>query len=68
MTLIDRRYDSDAIQPSIYACNEAIARINEKHTSIATRLNDTTATLAQAANDYETPATTRPPTVRQRSH
>ncbi|ODR06188.1 hypothetical protein AWC26_18595 [Mycobacterium shimoidei] len=68
MTLIDRHYHSDAIQPSIYACNEAIARINEKHTAIAARLNDTANKLTQAADDYDTPAANRPRCIRQRPH
>jgi hypothetical protein len=66
MKLIDRRYESDAIQTSIYACNEAIDRINEKHMAIAARLNDTADKLAQAAADYGTAPTGRPRTVRQR--
>lgn len=68
LILIDRHYHSDAIQPSIYACNEAIARINEKHTAIAARLNDTANKLVQAADDYDTPAANRPRCIRQRPH
>jgi hypothetical protein len=66
LKLIDRRYESDAIQASVYACNEAIARINEKHTAIAARLNDTANKLAQAAANYDTPPADRPRAAWQR--
>jgi hypothetical protein len=66
MKPIDRRYQSDAIQTSIDACNEAIARINEKHVAIGARLNDTAAKLAQAAADYDLALADRPRSVRQR--
>jgi hypothetical protein len=66
MNLIERRYESNAIQPSIYACNEAIERINEKHTAIAARLHDTADKLLQAAAEYDIAPADRPRTVRQR--
>ncbi len=60
LKLIERRYESDAIQPSIYACNEAIARINEKHTVIAARLNATADRLMQIAAYYDIAPADRP--------
>lgn len=66
LKLIERRYESDAIQTSIYACNEAIARINEKHTAIAARLNATANQLTQAAADYDVAPANRPRIARAR--
>ncbi|MGV0770816.1 hypothetical protein [Mycobacterium syngnathidarum] len=66
MSLIDKRYENSTLQASIYACNEAIARINEKHTVIAARLNDTADTLVQIADDYDIPRTDRKIVVRPR--
>lgn len=66
MKLIDKRYDNSTQQTSIYACNEAIARINEKHTVIAARLNDTADRLVQIADDYDTPRTDRKVVIRPR--
>lgn len=59
LNLIDKRYENFTLQASIYACNEAIARIKEKHTIIAARLNDTADRLVQIADDYDIPRTDR---------
>lgn len=66
MELIDKRYENSTLQASIYACNAAIARINEKHTIIAARLNDTANRLVQLADDYDTPRTDRTIVIRPR--
>lgn len=66
LKLIDKRYENPTLQASIYACNEAIARINEKHTVIAARLNDTANRLLQVADDYDVPRTDRKIAVRPR--
>lgn len=66
LKLIDKRYENFTLQASIYACNEAIARINEKHTIIAARLNDTADRLVQIADDYDIPRTDRKIAVRPR--
>ncbi|MGH3955399.1 MAG: hypothetical protein ACRDTI_15340 [Mycobacterium sp.] len=52
---LDTRYDSPGVQTSIDACNEAIARINEKHALVAARLNDTADRLDARADDYDNP-------------
>lgn len=56
MTLIDRHYHSNAIQPSIYACNEAIARINEK-----TRPSPLASTTPPTSSRRQPTTTTRQP-------
>lgn len=66
MSLIDKRYENSTLQASIDACNEAVARINEKHKVIAARLNDTADRLVQIADDYDIPRTDRKIVVRPR--
>lgn len=65
---LERRYDSPAIQTSIYACNEAIARINGKHAGIAARLNATADQLMQVAAEYDLAPADRPRNARARPH
>lgn len=52
---LDIRFENPGVQTSIYACNEAIARINEKHALVAARLNDTADRLVARADDYDNP-------------
>jgi light-regulated signal transduction histidine kinase (bacteriophytochrome) len=66
MKLIKRRYRSDVIQTSAYACDEAIGRINEKHTAIAARLRDTANKLVESAAEYDMAPADRPRHARQR--
>lgn len=59
-------YGNDALFASVFACNEAIARINEKNTTIAARLNAAANHITEAASEWDMAPADRPRSARSR--
>lgn len=60
------QYDNEGLFASVFACNEAIARINEKNTTIAARLNAAANQITEAAAEWDMAPADRPRVARAR--